>query len=280
MLLGLHPRPAPSHRWSSMEAFFQLKSIAAWSRSARRTRTLDRPAQPVVQQRPGMRQMMLDRSAAGSRPRSPRCAAHRCRPPSGEQSAVAIEPLPGRRSPATLNSAADTVTEVGDATLSENSDPLQLALFDAEVLEQRRPSRAGPGSGGSRTRRGNPAVSARCAVLAPWTSTFLSPAAFLASRMAASRSLTYWPIRRPGGCRVAAEDVDGHTVMMVAVPAACGFEAPASGDNGPGGHELVVDLAIRIIGAWKGPLVQPVPAVAEGVGQRFVGPRDESVEGH
>ena len=57
---------------------------------------------------------------------------------------------------------------------------------------------------------------------------------------------------------VAAEDVDGHTVVMVAVPAARGFEAPASGNNGPGGHELVVDLAVRaIIGAWKGPLVQP-----------------------
>ena len=34
-------------------------------------------------------------------------------------------------------SAADAVTKVGDATLSfENPDPLQLALFDAEVLEQ------------------------------------------------------------------------------------------------------------------------------------------------
>jgi hypothetical protein len=34
-------------------------------------------------------------------------------------------------------SAADAVAKVGDATLSfENSDPLQLALFDAEVLEQ------------------------------------------------------------------------------------------------------------------------------------------------
>ena len=59
-----------------------------------------------------------------------------------------------RRAPTT--SAADAVAKVGDATLTfENSDPLQLALFGAEVLEQPPPvAERGPGSGGSRARRG------------------------------------------------------------------------------------------------------------------------------
>jgi hypothetical protein len=65
--------------------------------------------------------------------------------------------------------------------------------------------------------------------------------------------------------------------VMVASPPARGFEAPASGDNGPGGHELVVDLAVRaVLGAWKGPLVQPLSAVAERVVRSFVWPGDEN----
>jgi hypothetical protein len=41
------------------------------------------------------------------------------------------------RGPAASASAADAVAKVGDAALTfENSDPLQVALFDAEVLEQ------------------------------------------------------------------------------------------------------------------------------------------------
>src|SRR3989442_10693522 len=48
---------------------------------------------------------------------------------------------PAPPSPATTTSAADAVAKVGDATPAfPNSDPLQLALFHAEELEQPPPA--------------------------------------------------------------------------------------------------------------------------------------------
>ena len=41
------------------------------------------------------------------------------------------------------------------------------------------------------------------------------------------------PLGLTGGCRVAAEDVDGHAVVVVAAPAARRLEGPAAGDHGP-----------------------------------------------
>ena len=92
------------------------------------------------------------------------------------------------------------------------------------------------------------------------------------------------PWGSPLGCRVAAEDVYGHTVVMVASPATRGFEGPTSGYHGPSGHELVIDLAVHAsqprdgcvkvaaLGTPKGPLVQAVTPVAESVVHAFVGP--------
>src|SRR4051812_45986754 len=80
---------------------------------------------------------------------------------------------------------------------------------------------------------------------------------------------------------------------MVAAPAARGLEGPASGENGPRRHGLVVDLAVHasqpphggrkvavVLSPWKDPLVEPFPSVAETVLQAFVGSGDESVERH
>lgn len=67
--------------------------------------------------------------------------------------------------------------------------------------------------------------------------------------------------------------------MVVTAPAACGFEGPAAGDDSPGGHELVMDLAVHALpGIGQHPRVQPVSAVAQAVVRAFVGSGDESVE--
>lgn len=80
---------------------------------------------------------------------------------------------------------------VVDATVSfENSDPLQLALLDAEVFKQASSIAEQDRHQVDLELVEDPEVRARWAMLAPWTSTFLSPAACLASRTAASRSLT------------------------------------------------------------------------------------------
>jgi len=71
-----------------------------------------------------------------------------------------------------------------------------------------------------------------------------------------------------------------------------GLERPTSCQHGPRRHELVVDLAVHssqpldgcievtTLRARKDPLVQPAPSVAEPIVRAFVGPGDESVEGH
>jgi len=43
---------------------------------------------------------------------------------------------------------------------------------------------------------------------------------------------------------VARDDEDRHAVVVVAAPAASGLEGPPAGDDRPGGHELVEDLAV------------------------------------
>jgi hypothetical protein len=45
-----------------------------------------------------------------------------------------------------------------------------------------------------------------------------------------------------GSCRVRMKN--GDAVVMVAAPAAGGFERPTAGDHGAGGHVLVDDLAV------------------------------------
>src|SRR5438067_12395605 len=84
------------------------------------------------------------------------------------------------------------------------------------------------------------------------------------------------PFGRPRGCRVAAEDVDGYAVVVVASPAVGGVEGPTSGDHGSGGHDLVDDPAVdvsqpsngflRVVtGAVEDPLVQALAAVTDTV---------------
>ena len=70
----------------------------------------------------------------------------------------------------------------------------------------------------------------------------------------------------PAQHRISA-DVDGHAIVVVASPAACGIKCAAPGDHGSRGHELVDDLAadvsqpsqgfLRVVAdAVKDPLVQ------------------------
>ncbi len=101
-----------------------------------------------------------------------------------------------------MPSLADAVAKVGHATFSlENSDLLQLALFGAEVLEQRPPFAEQDRDQVDLELVEEP--SGECALrdARPWTSTFLPPAACLTSRMAASMSFKYrtaGPTRREG----------------------------------------------------------------------------------
>src|SRR5207245_4288632 len=99
------------------------------------------------------------------------------------------------------------------------------------------------------------------------------------------------PFGRRRGCRVAAEDVDGYAVVVVASPALGGVEGPTSGDHGTGGHGLVYDLAVdaslspngflRVVpNALEDPFMQPLAAVAETIVRAFVVSRHESVDGH
>ena len=77
---------------------------------------------------------------------------------------------------------------------------------------------------------------------------------------------------------------------MVAAPAASRLESPPTGDDRPGGHHLVEDLAVdpRLtryllvvrVGTRQDPVVQAVPTVAKPVVGSYVGPGDEAVEGH
>src|SRR2546428_701137 len=203
---------------------------------------------------------------------------------------------PAPPSPATTTSAADAVAKVGDATLAfANSDPLQLALFDAEVLEQPPPvaeqdrdqvdlkfveEPCGEGALHHDARPVDEHVLVAGSVLG------ISDCGIKVAHIVHGR-----PFGRPRGCRVAAEDVDGYAVVVVASPALGGVEGPTSGDHGTGGHELVDDLAVdaslspngflRVVpNALEDPLVQPLAAVAETIVRAFVGSRDESVEGH
>lgn len=84
---------------------------------------------------------------------------------------------------------AYAVAKVGDAAFSfENSDALQFALFDAEVLEQAAALAEQDGDQVDLEFVEDPCGEGALRVPAPWTSTFLSPAVCLASRMAASTS--------------------------------------------------------------------------------------------
>ena len=60
--------------------------------------------------------------------------------------------------------------------------------------------------------------------------------------------------------------------MVVAAPPVRRLEGPAAGDDRPGGHELVEDLAEDGHLTRKGPLVQAFPAVAEPVARSCIGP--------
>jgi hypothetical protein len=89
---------------------------------------------------------------------------------------------------------------------------------------------------------------------------------------------------------VAGDDEDRHAVMVVAAPTTRGLEGPPAGNDRPGGHELVDDLAVDGARTADGvevdvavrhhPLVQAVPTVAEPIARSFVRPGDEPVEGH
>jgi hypothetical protein len=90
---------------------------------------------------------------------------------------------------------------------------------------------------------------------------------------------------------MAAVDEDRHAVVVVAAPAARRLEGSPAGDDRPGGHELVDDLAVDaartadrlevdVTAARHRPLVQAVPAVTEAVIRSLVGPGDEPIEGH
>ena len=138
-----------------------------------------------------------------------------------------------------------------------------------------------------------PAASASCAVPAPWTSTFLSPAARLASDIAVADVVDVGdqrPLPRFTAGLAAAEDEDRHAVVMVAAPATGGLEGASTGDDRPGRHELLDDLAVdatqirdRLVvglGPRQDPLVQAVPAVAEPVVRPLIWPGDEPVERH
>jgi hypothetical protein len=94
------------------------------------------------------------------------------------------------------------------------------------------------------------------------------------------------PFGHPSGCGVAAEDVAGHAVVVVAAPAGGGLEGPACGDYSASRPDLVHDLAVdvslppnrfpRVIpDAVEDPLVQHLPAVAETIVGALVGSRDE-----
>jgi hypothetical protein len=98
-----------------------------------------------------------------------------------------VRQLPGL---GTLTSALDAVVHVGDTLPLEDPGALELDVLGTEVGEETAPLARSTGmrwiSSSSRT----PAASASCAVAAPWTSTFLSPAARLASDIAVLTSFT------------------------------------------------------------------------------------------
>src|SRR5207244_676462 len=90
---------------------------------------------------------------------------------------------------------------------------------------------------------------------------------------------------RPGGGRVAAENVDRHTVVIVASPATRGFKGPPAGDHRACRHDLIVDLAVHasqppngclkvavVLGAWEEPLVEPVPPSPRPLSGLSLGP--------
>ena len=88
-------------------------------------------------------------------------------------------------------STHDSVVQMGDACVSlEDPSALQLDLLGSKAFEQAsalaEEHRNDVEFDSSRT----PAASANCAVPAPWTSTFLSPAASLARVIAVLTSFT------------------------------------------------------------------------------------------
>ena len=99
------------------------------------------------------------------------------------------------------------------------------------------------------------------------------------------------PLPRLAVGLTAGQDEDRDAVVVVAAPAARRLEGPPAGDDRPGGHELIDDLAVDAgqtardslgvgVGTRQGPLVQAVAAVAEPVVRSFVWPGNETVEGH
>ena len=82
---------------------------------------------------------------------------------------------------------------------------------------------------------------------------------------------------------MAGEDEDRHAIVVVAAPAARRLEGPPAGDDRPGGHELVDDLAVDappaggldvvdVAAARERPFVQALPAVTEPVVRPSLGP--------
>jgi hypothetical protein len=90
------------------------------------------------------------------------------------------------------------------------------------------------------------------------------------------------PLRYVDAGLVAGDDEDRHAVVVVAAPAARRLERPSTGDDRAGGHELIDDLTIDGARTADGleidvavrhrPLVQAVPAVAEGVVRSLIVP--------
>ena len=80
----------------------------------------------------------------------------------------------------------------GDTAFAlEHSDPVERSLLDAEMFEEPPPFTDQDQNEVDLEFVQEPLVMARWTMTpAPWTSTFLSPAACLASQTAASRSLT------------------------------------------------------------------------------------------
>jgi hypothetical protein len=164
----------------------------------------------------------------------------------------------------------------------------------ARPSNRRRPWPKSTGMTWSSISSRTPAASPSCAVPAPWTRTFLV-ACGLPGSSHCSRDVVDVGDQRPlpeAGGVLASENEDRHAVVMVAAPAACRFEGPSAGDDRPGGHELVDDLAVDAarmtrglevvdaVAATERPFVQAFPAVTQSVVGPLVRPGDEPVERH
>src|SRR5215203_2142464 len=176
------------------------------------------------------------------------CSRAACSPKAGETNTCReTPPVAGRRRWG-CGSTLDAIVKVGDTVALEDPGALKLDVLGSEVVEKAAPSAEEQrdqmdlefveDAGSECELRGAGTVDQH--VLVAGSLLGLGHRGSDVGHVAYQRPRPRGAVGPPAG-----EDEDRHAVVVVAAPAVGRVEGAAAGDHRPGGHELVVHLAIH-----------------------------------